>query len=170
MSEQVRREFTRQAGAMSTAAAFRDESVLGRLSRAVGAVPPGRVLDLACGPGIVAEVMAPLASELVGVDATPEMVRLAEGRLAKAGLTNGRFQERSFSEWAQIVADASRTEPLREVMRALARAGEHAGVRLRQSAGEVRFTHTWLLLVAKPAAPQRFGGLDVRREACHDSG
>ncbi len=90
--ERVRTEFTRQAGPMSLAAAFHAEPVLARLSKAVTAIPAGRVLDLACGPGIVAEALAPLASELVGVDATPEMIRLAEGRVSKAGLTNVRFQ------------------------------------------------------------------------------
>jgi ubiquinone/menaquinone biosynthesis C-methylase UbiE len=254
MRERVRTEFTRQAGAMSLATAFHAESVLTRLSKAVAAVPAGRVLDLACGPGIVAEAVAPLASELVGVDATPEMIRLAEDRVAKAGMTNARFQvglaeslpfgdaefdvvltrlsfhhfpdvpavlsevrrvlrpqgcfiladvlssdkpaeaalhnalerlrdpthvrmltraafrqalfsagfgivseevwdqERSFPEWAQIVADSLRTEPLQEVMLALARAGQHAGVRLREEAGELRFIHTWLLVIAKPVA------------------
>lgn len=252
MKERVRTEFTRQAGAMSSATAFHAESVLARLSKAVSAVPVGRVLDLACGPGIVAEALAPLASELVGVDATPEMICLAEGRVSKAGMTNVRFQvalaeslpfrnaefdvvltrlsfhhfpdvpavlsevrrilrpqgyfiladvlssdqpadaalhnalerlrdpthvcmltraafrqalfsagfeivseevweqERSFPEWAQIVADPTRTEPLQEVMRALARAGQHAGVQLREEAGELRFVHTWLLAIAKP--------------------
>lgn len=237
---------------MASAAAFRAESVLGRVASAIGPHPAGRILDLACGPGIVAEAVAPLASEIVAVDATPEMVRLAAARFARAGLANGRFhvalaeslpfgaaefdvvvtrlsfhhvpdvsavlsevrrvlspqgrliaadvlssedpgdaalhnalerlrdpthvrmltraafrqvlrsagfepiseeaweQERSFSEWAQIVAEPARTEPLCEVMRALARAGQHAGVKLREEAGEVRFTHTWLLAVARP--------------------
>ncbi len=255
MTEQIRSEFTRQAGPMSTAPAFHADAVLGRLAKAVAAAPVGRILDLACGPGIVAEAVAPLAAELVGVDATPEMIRLAGERLAKAGLANARFQvalaeslpfgaaefdtvltratfhhfpdlpavlaevrrvlrpqgrlvvadvlssddpgeaglhnalerlrdpthvrmlsrkemrsalcsagfdplsqevwdqERSFAEWARIVADPSRTDPLHEVMRALARAGQHAGMGLREVAGEVRFTHTWLLVVARLASP-----------------
>jgi len=236
---------------MASAAAFREESVLGRLVNAVGCSSGGRILDLACGPGIVAEALAPLASQIIGVDATPEMVRLAKARFARAGLGNGRFhlalaeslpfgagkfhdvvtrlsfhhfpdvaavlsevkrvlcprgrlivadimssgdpgeaalhnaieqlrdpthvrmlkrpefremlrsagfepiteeaweQERSFSEWAQIVADPARTGPLREIMRALARAKVRAGINLREEAGEVHFTHAWLLIVAR---------------------
>ncbi len=58
-------------------------------------------------------------------------------------------QGRSFSEWAQIVAEPARTGPLHEIMRALARAGVRAGISLREEAGEVRFTHAWLLIVAR---------------------
>jgi ubiquinone/menaquinone biosynthesis C-methylase UbiE len=249
--ERVRSEFTRQAGPMAAAAAFRSPEILQRLSAALGAPPVGRVLDLACGPGIVAEAIAPLATELFGIDTTPAMVSAAERRLGAAGFAHARFQvaraealpfgpaefdavitrlsfhhfpdlpavlseirrvlrpggrlvvadvlsspdagesalhnalerlrdpthvrmlseselvgalasagfvpvaherwtqEREFSDWARIVSDPARTEPLRQVMRVLAQAGFHAGVGLREEGDELRFTHAWLLVVAR---------------------
>jgi ubiquinone/menaquinone biosynthesis C-methylase UbiE len=88
----VAAEFTRQAEPMAASAAFRSEDVLGRILRAMGPPPFGRVLDLACGPGIVAETLAPLAEFLEGVDATPRMVELAAARLRAAGLANAAFR------------------------------------------------------------------------------
>jgi ubiquinone/menaquinone biosynthesis C-methylase UbiE len=219
----------------------------------VGADFVGHVLDLACGPGIVAAAIGPLARGLVGVDATPRMVQLAMTRCREAGLSNcsfrvapaemlpfdrgsfdmvvtrlsfhhfrdpgivlaeirrvlrangrlivadtvssqeesqailhnslerlrdpthvrmlsevelssaitgGRFelfseesweQERTFEEWASVVADSSRTEPLGVVMRSLARAGCSAGIHLRLTDGELRFSHRWKLIVARRA-------------------
>jgi ubiquinone/menaquinone biosynthesis C-methylase UbiE len=246
----IQAEFSRQAERMDSAAAFHAEDMLSRLAKLVSPSPSDRVLDLACGPGIVAQALAPLAREIIGLDATPEMVRLARGRFARSGLHNGRFevgaaealpfgkasfdqvvtrlslhhfpdltavlaevrrtlrpsghltvadiicsddeqesrlhnaleqlrdpthirmlsepslldvlresgfailsedtwqQDRNFSEWAQIVANPARTEPLRQVMRAVARAGIDAGIMLREDSGELYFVHTWLLVKA----------------------
>ena len=247
----VQTEFSRQAEQMDSAAAFRAEDMLSRLVKIVNPSPSDRLLDLACGPGIVAAALAPLASEIIGVDATPEMLRLARGRFARSGLENGFFevgaaealpfgkasfdhvvtrlslhhfpdiravlaeirrtlrpmgrltvadiicsddnheshlhnaleqlrdpthirmlsgpellkvlresgfailsedtwqQDRDFSEWAQIVSNPTRTEPLRQVMRALATAGVDAGIRLKEDSGELYFVHTWLLVKAR---------------------
>ncbi|MCL4686166.1 methyltransferase domain-containing protein [Myxococcota bacterium] len=244
-------EFTRQATAMAEAPAFRAADVLSRVARAAGADFAGRVLDLACGPGIVAEAIGPLASSLVGVDATPRMVQLAGTRCREAGLSNCSFciapaeilpfdresfdmvvtrlslhhfrdpgivlteirrvlrangrlivmdivsspeesqallhnslerlrdpthvrmlsefelsstvagygfellseesweQDRTFEEWASVVADSSRTEALGVVMQSLAQAGCSAGINLRLMDGEVRFSHRWKLIVAR---------------------
>jgi ubiquinone/menaquinone biosynthesis C-methylase UbiE len=235
---------------MDSAPAFHAERVLQRLVGAVRSAPAARVLDLACGPGIVAQAIAGEAVQVVGVDVTPEMIRLAKERFEKAELGNGQFvvgfaerlplqgeafsqvitrlsfhhftdvpavlaevgrvlqpqgqlvvadvvssedaeesalhnsleklrdpthvrmyaagnlldilqyggfrvvhheswrQARTFSEWAAIIADPKRTAPLENVMRALARAGQSAGIGLREESGELRFAHTWLLAVA----------------------
>jgi len=89
--EQIQMEFARQADKMANAPAFRSQTVLERMAAAVAASPGRKVLDLACGPGIVAEAVAPFAEQLVGVDLTPAMIRLAEQRFIDSGLTNGRF-------------------------------------------------------------------------------
>lgn len=89
--KQIREEFNRQAEQMTNAPAFHAQTILDWFVAAVAASPPGKVLDLACGPGIVAEVVVPHASELVGIDLSPEMLRLAEQRLAMTGLANSRF-------------------------------------------------------------------------------
>jgi len=89
----VRDEFARQAEAMAAAPAFTSEEVMGRFRAALGSWPKGRVLDLACGPGILSVALAPQAESMVGVDITPEMIRLARERCGKAGLGNTRFLE-----------------------------------------------------------------------------
>lgn len=248
--QEIQAEFTRQAMQMASAPAFRAQAELGRLVKALGDARSHRVLDLACGPGILAEALAPHVREVAGIDATLEMIRLAWDRFEKAHLTNGHFetaaaeelpyaaaqfeqvltrlsfhhfdnvpaalsearrvlrpmgrlivadvisseepgeaalhnslerlrdpthvrmfsgselldvlrvegfrvvhheswrQARAFPEWAAIVGDADRTEPLENVMRALARAGESAGIALHEESGELRFAHTWMLAIA----------------------
>ncbi len=242
--------YTRQAAQMDTAPAFHTRVVLQRLVKALGDCSSDAVLDLACGPGIVAEAIAPRVRHVIGIDATPAMIQLSQERFKKAGLRNGRFklglaeelpfragrfdqvitrlsfhhfadvplvlgeihrvlkpegrlvvadivtsedpdeaalhnsleklrdpthvrlfpasdfidllvgerftvvhheswrQARSFPEWAAIVGDPARTDPLENVMRALARAGQDAGMQLREESGRLRFAHTWLLAVA----------------------
>lgn len=233
---------------MATSPAYAEADTLRRIKNAVGTV--GRVLDVACGPGIIMEAVASQAGDVVGIDTTPEMLVLAEERFRKGGITNaalrqglaealpfeaaefdaivtrlsfhhfadlplvlselrrvlrpsGRLvvadlvssadadesalhnalerlrdpthvrmlsrgelvgalraaaftpvaeeswdQSRTFAEWARIISAPERMEPLREVMRALARAGLHAGIGLHEAGGDLRFTHTWLLVTA----------------------
>jgi len=97
MVEKMQEEFGRQASNMAAAPAFKEEQTLKHISAALGSAPIGRVLEVACGPGIVAEAIAPLVSELVCIDATPEMLVLAESRLKKSGQSNVIFRE-AFAE------------------------------------------------------------------------
>jgi 2-polyprenyl-3-methyl-5-hydroxy-6-metoxy-1,4-benzoquinol methylase len=76
---------------MATAAIFNDANVLARIRDAGRLTKSSRVLDVACGPGIVAEALARDACEVVGCDITPEMLDKARERCAKAGLANTRF-------------------------------------------------------------------------------
>lgn len=86
----IRKEFSRQADTMANAALFNDEGVLNRIREAAHASPNPKILDVACGPGIVVAKLAPGAAEVVGCDITPEMLEKMEQRCAKAGLTNAR--------------------------------------------------------------------------------
>lgn len=88
----VQKEFSRQAEPMATAAAFQATDVLGRIAAGLGTEKFARILDLACGPGIVTEAIAPCANEIIGVDVTPKMIELAEARARKANLTHAKFQ------------------------------------------------------------------------------
>lgn len=105
MVDQMQSEFGRQATNMATAAAFNDEQALRRIKAALAEAPVGRVLEVACGPGIVAEAIAPLATELVCIDATPEMIALAKVRLAKTAHNHVFFQE-AFAEALPFAADS----------------------------------------------------------------
>jgi ubiquinone/menaquinone biosynthesis C-methylase UbiE len=89
----VRDEFACQAEAMAAAPAFTSEEALGRFRDALGSRPRGLVLDLACGPGILSAALAPQTEFMVGVDITPEMIRMARERCRKAGVCNARFLE-----------------------------------------------------------------------------
>src|SRR5919205_1075615 len=86
----VRAEFGRQADTMAEAAVFNDAAILERIRRAAQLTRASRALDVACGPGIVVEVLARDAGEVIGCDITPQMLSNAEKRCA--GLSNVRFQ------------------------------------------------------------------------------
>ncbi|HKA45107.1 MAG TPA: methyltransferase domain-containing protein [Burkholderiales bacterium] len=86
----VRKEFARQAEAMAGAALFNDQTVLARIRDAARVTRDSRVLDVACGPGIVVEALAPGAGEVVACDITPEMLEQTRRRCRAAGLANVR--------------------------------------------------------------------------------
>ena len=58
-----------------------DQALLDRIFEASGAGPQHRVLDVACGTGLVSERFHGRVAELVGVDLTPAMAEQAKGRL-----------------------------------------------------------------------------------------
>jgi SAM-dependent methyltransferase len=249
--QRTREEFTRQAAGFAASAATTDQSHVSRLVEAIGDSARGRVLDVACGPGIVTSALAERAREVVALDLTPQMLEKARERCAKAGRTNVVFKEgsatalpfgdacfdavitrlsfhhfpepptvlnemlrvlrpggtvaiadvvsdeepdksalqnaieilrdpshvrmlpaseliaivaqsgvtierketwdmpREFEEWVGIVANPERVAPLRTVVRALATAGEDAGMGLRLSDGVVHFVHRWQLIAAR---------------------
>lgn len=99
----IREEFARQADAISTAAQFNDAGVLARICEAAQLAAHSRVLDVACGPGIVVEALARDAGEVVACDITPAMVAKTARRCAAAGFTNvyctlGRAEELPFED------------------------------------------------------------------------
>src|SRR5262249_57025722 len=65
---------------------------------AIGRNGAGKILDVACGPGIVSVALAKTARAVVAFDLTPEMLAKARDRCAKAGLTNVTLQEGSATE------------------------------------------------------------------------
>src|SRR5258707_15570874 len=72
--EAILDQFTRQAVPFSTAPGIRDEEALRRLVTASGAGPADTVLDVACGPGLVAAAFAPVPPHVPGIDPTPPMI------------------------------------------------------------------------------------------------
>src|SRR4051795_4970004 len=54
--------------------------------RAVAALPPARVLDVACGPAFITRH---LRGEVVGLDQSPTMVRIATARLSHGRAIRG---------------------------------------------------------------------------------
>jgi ubiquinone/menaquinone biosynthesis C-methylase UbiE len=86
----IRSEFSRQADVMAQAAIFNDTNVLARICDAGRLSRSSRVLDVACGPGIVVEALARSAGQVIGCDITPAMLEKARARCA--GLTNTLFK------------------------------------------------------------------------------
>lgn len=93
--QRTRQEFTQQAAGFAASAATTDQAQVARLIEAIGEAARGRVLDVACGPGIVASALAERAQEVVALDLTPQMLEKAKERCAKSGRTNVVFKEGS---------------------------------------------------------------------------
>lgn len=70
----------RVAGRYEAAWSALTRAFIPHLLRAAGVAPGWRVLDLACGPGYVAEAVRALGAEPLGVDFSSEMVALARAR------------------------------------------------------------------------------------------
>ncbi|MEA2946720.1 MAG: hypothetical protein QOI40_2050 [Alphaproteobacteria bacterium] len=85
--------------------------------------------------------------------ARSELVSQVEGA-GFAGETQTTWDKpRELDEWMGIVNDPVRVAPLRTVVRALAQAGQSAGMGLSLAGGRIVFFHRWQLIVArKPPA------------------
>lgn len=81
-------QFTRQAAPFSAAAPMRDEAALARLVRLTDAAAGDTVLDVACGPGLLACAFAPSVRHVTGVDVTPAMIAQARALQDFKGLRN----------------------------------------------------------------------------------
>jgi ubiquinone/menaquinone biosynthesis C-methylase UbiE len=81
-------QFTRQAVPFSQQQAHSKESFLNLLLEMSGVGPEDTVLDVACGPGIVACALAARAKHVTGIDLTPAMIARAQQLQAEKGLTN----------------------------------------------------------------------------------
>jgi len=88
--KRVADEFARQAQNFDTWAAKADDP--GRFGAALGDARRGRLLDVACGPGVVTAELAPDAGVVVAFDATEPMLDKARARCAKAGFSNVAFR------------------------------------------------------------------------------
>jgi SAM-dependent methyltransferase len=90
--EVVRESFTTQAATFAANPWITNEERIGRLVAAAQLKGNERVLDVACGPGYIAEAFARAAREAIGVDLTAAMVAIAEERTKKRGVSNVSFR------------------------------------------------------------------------------
>jgi SAM-dependent methyltransferase len=81
-------QFTRQATVFSTAPAITDEDALRMIVEAARPASDDRLLDVACGPGLVVCAFAPHVREAIGIDVTPAMLDRACKLAADKGLAN----------------------------------------------------------------------------------
>lgn len=91
--EQILDQFTRQAVPFATAAAIRNEDALNRIVQMSQAGPDDIVLDVACGPGLLACAFAPVTRHVTGIDLTPAMLEQARALQRQQGLENVTWRE-----------------------------------------------------------------------------
>jgi len=87
-SDLILDQFTRQAVPFSTAPSIKDEAALKLVVDWSGAGPSDTVLDVACGPGLLACAFARVARQVTGIDITPAMLDRARALQRERGLTN----------------------------------------------------------------------------------
>jgi len=247
--DRIDAEFTRQAATFAASATLGTADLTERVAAALADATDGRVLDVACGPGILTAALAERFAAPVGLDFTAETLRLARTRIPAGrsaafvrGLAealpfpDGAFdgaavrlalhhfedpasvlrevrrtlapgarlavldiltsadpaeahlhdaierlrdpshaaftteaglrdqveaagfaiqsaeswdRDRPFDEWAAIVNAPQRMAALEVLLRRLARAGETAGIALREADGGVWFTYRFAFVVAR---------------------
>jgi SAM-dependent methyltransferase len=81
-------QFTRQATVFSTAPPITDEDALRMIVDAAQPTRDDRLLDVACGPGLVVCDFAPHVREATGIDVTPAMLERARKLATDKGLAN----------------------------------------------------------------------------------
>jgi SAM-dependent methyltransferase len=81
-------QFTRQATPFSTSPGINDETALQMAIDFSGVSAADIVLDVACGPGILACAFARVAKQVTGIDITPAMLDKARALQKERGLTN----------------------------------------------------------------------------------
>lgn len=161
---QVLDQFTRQAVPFSTAASLRDAGLIGLIVEASAVTAQDRVLDVACGPGLVMRAFSEHAAHVVGIDLVPAMLDRAREVLAgvpNVTLTLGDvlalpFADHSFDVVVSRFAFHHMHEPAR-VMREMRRVCRAAG----------RVVVCDLLGSDDPNKAAAFHALEMRRDPSH---
>jgi ubiquinone/menaquinone biosynthesis C-methylase UbiE len=91
-NEIVRESFTAQATAFAANPWVSDEQRIARLVSAARLTGKERVLDIATGPGYVAEALAKNSREVLGMDLTEAMLAIARARTEEHGVKNISFR------------------------------------------------------------------------------
>jgi ubiquinone/menaquinone biosynthesis C-methylase UbiE len=89
----VREEFTKQAESFASSPWISDEQRIARLVEMAELAGGERVLDVATGPGYIAEAFAERAREVVGIDLTDAMLAIARERTSQRELKNISFRK-----------------------------------------------------------------------------
>lgn len=86
-------QFTRQAAPFAASAVIRNQQVLDRIVQWAGTNSEDTVLDVACGPGLLACAFARVAKHATGIDVTPAMLEQARKTQQEQGLENLSWQQ-----------------------------------------------------------------------------
>lgn len=91
--ERILDQFTRQAVPFSSAPAIRNQEALNRVVELSGAGAEDTVLDVACGPGLLACGFARVVRHATGIDLTPAMLEQARELQRQQGLENVTWRQ-----------------------------------------------------------------------------
>ena len=89
--ERVRAQFTAQVERFVTAPHVNAAEPVERLVALAAPRADERVLDVGCGPGLLARAFGPRVAGFLGVDVTPAMLMKAREIAAREGLSHARF-------------------------------------------------------------------------------
>jgi ubiquinone/menaquinone biosynthesis C-methylase UbiE len=89
----IRDQFTQQAVPFSTASAITDATALQLVIDTAAPRPSDRLLDIACGGGIVVCAFAPYVAHATGIDMTRAMLNRARELAAEKGVANVTWRE-----------------------------------------------------------------------------
>ena len=70
-----------------------ESEVEAAIARALGEAPLGQLIDIGTGTGRMIELFGPGADHALGIDRSPEMLRLARVKLAEAGLARAELRQ-----------------------------------------------------------------------------
>jgi ubiquinone/menaquinone biosynthesis C-methylase UbiE len=87
----TQRSFAKQAEAFSRSPVMTDPEALRRMVEWAGVTGTERILDVACGPGLVAAALAPHALHVIGIDVTGAMLTRAVEIACESGTANVAF-------------------------------------------------------------------------------
>jgi ubiquinone/menaquinone biosynthesis C-methylase UbiE len=86
-------QFTRQAAPFAAAGTIRNQEALDRIVQWAGTGLEDTVLDVACGPGLLACAFARVAKHATGMDMTPAMLEQARKTQQQQGLKNVSWEQ-----------------------------------------------------------------------------
>jgi SAM-dependent methyltransferase len=89
--ERIRGQFTRQALPFANAPAIRNAEALDRIVDLSGTIASDTVLDVGCGPGLLACAFAARARSVTGVDVTAAMLQQARAEQSRSSLRNAHW-------------------------------------------------------------------------------
>jgi ubiquinone/menaquinone biosynthesis C-methylase UbiE len=90
---QILEQFTKQAAPFAAATQIRSEQAIARIIEMAGAGPDDVVLDVACGPGLLACGFARVVKHVTGIDLTPRMLQEAQAMQRSQKLENMEWRE-----------------------------------------------------------------------------
>jgi 2-polyprenyl-3-methyl-5-hydroxy-6-metoxy-1,4-benzoquinol methylase len=141
--DQILDQFTRQAVPFSTSPAIKDEQALRRVVELSGATRADTVLDVACGPGILACAFARVARHVTGIDLTPAMLERARVLATEQGLTNVTWQHADVLP----LPFGDDDEKIRRLFEA-SLADDNLGIATRREGDSIHFGYPVAILVA----------------------